>query len=357
MNEIERLKKAILEEYPRLNEESEFCFKCHKDVPCFNACCGDVNIFLTPYDIIRLKNRLGITSTEFLSKYTISPFDENAKYPVLLLKMEDNEKKSCPFVSDEGCTVYEDRPWPCRMYPLGLASPKENQKGDDAEFYFLLKEATCYGHKEDNKLTVRGWLENQGIEEYNVYGDLFKDVTLHDFFEKGNTLDPKKMEMFFTACYNVDKFRSFVFNSTFLQKFDVDEDTVARIKDDDVEMLKFAYEWIKFAIFGEKTMKIRTDAIDSTRKHLSENYDDLVPQAKWIAAWQGLTSKERAYANNNTDWTAAKLNPSGKELSILIMRLFAEGLPKKKVADELINRGIEKDAALAHIRLLEVNLK
>src|SRR4030042_385330 len=103
MQEIERLKKAILEEYPRLNEESEFCFKCHRDVPCFNACCGAVNIFLTPYDIIRLKDRLKITSGEFLSKYTISPFDKKAKYPVILLKMNDNEKKSCPFVTDQGC--------------------------------------------------------------------------------------------------------------------------------------------------------------------------------------------------------------------------------------------------------------
>jgi hypothetical protein len=92
--EIERLKETILKEYPRLTEESEFCFKCHKDVPCFNACCRDVNIFLTPYDVIRLRKRLGITSGEFLSKYTLSPFDENISYPVLLLKMEDNEEKT-----------------------------------------------------------------------------------------------------------------------------------------------------------------------------------------------------------------------------------------------------------------------
>ena len=125
--EIEKLKETILKEYPRLNLDSQFRFKCHKDVPCFNSCCGDVNIFLTPYDIIRLKNRLGITSGEFLAKYTISPFDENTKYPVILLKMEDNERKSCPFVSEAGCTVYEDRPWPCRMYPLGMASPKDER--------------------------------------------------------------------------------------------------------------------------------------------------------------------------------------------------------------------------------------
>ena len=93
MKEIERLKKTILEEYPRLSEKSKFCFKCHPGVPCFNDCCGDVNIFLTPYDILRLRKNLGITTEEFLKKYTISPFDKNLKYPVVMLKMEENEKR------------------------------------------------------------------------------------------------------------------------------------------------------------------------------------------------------------------------------------------------------------------------
>jgi len=105
MREIENLKKAILEEYPRLSEDSEFEFSCNKDVPCFNDCCGDVNIFLTPYDVLRLKNHLEISSGEFLRQYTISPFDENLKYPVVLLKMNDNEKKSCQFVTEDGCSV------------------------------------------------------------------------------------------------------------------------------------------------------------------------------------------------------------------------------------------------------------
>jgi len=261
MNDIERLKKAILEDYPRMNEQSEFAFRCHKDVPCFNACCADVNIFLTPYDIIRLKNRLGISSGEFLSKYTISPFDENAKYPIILLKMEDNEKKSCPFVSDDGCTVYEDRPWPCRMYPLGLASPKDDPENVDKEFYFLLKEDVCQGHKESHTQTVGEWLSGQGIEDYNEMGELFKQITLHDYFAKGGKLDPKKIDMFFTVCYNIDKFREFVFGSSFLDKFEVDDDTKAQIKDDDVAMLKFGYKWLRFALFSEPTMKINVDII------------------------------------------------------------------------------------------------
>ena len=43
-----------------------FNFKCSPGVGCFTRCCGDVTIVLTPYDILRLKNRLGIGSEDFI---------------------------------------------------------------------------------------------------------------------------------------------------------------------------------------------------------------------------------------------------------------------------------------------------
>ncbi|MEW5994907.1 MAG: YkgJ family cysteine cluster protein, partial [Candidatus Zixiibacteriota bacterium] len=236
MREIERLKEHILKEYPRLTKGSLFNFRCYKGIPCFNECCGDVNIFLTPYDIIRLKNNLSITSTEFLKKYTLSPFDENLKYPVILLQMNDDEKKTCPFVSKEGCRVYPDRPWSCRMYPLGMASPGEASEELDKEFFFLLEDGICRGFKEDKQWTVSEWLKDQGITEYNEMGERFKELATHKFFLEGGTLTPEKMEMFFVACYDIDRFRKMIFESSFLDKFDVDEKSVKKIKSDDVEL-------------------------------------------------------------------------------------------------------------------------
>lgn len=268
MREIENLKKTILKEYPRLSEESSFRFECRPGLPCFNECCGDVNIFLTPYDILRLKKNLGITSGEFLKEYTIFPFDENLKYPVVLLKMKDDEKKNCPFVDSDGCRVYIDRPWSCRMYPLGLASPKKDSADLDREFYFLLKENICKGHKEDKEFTVAEWLADQGISDYNRLGAEFKEITLHQFFQEGKNLTPEKIDMFFRACYNIDKFREFVFESSFFDKFEVDNKTKARIREDDVELLLFGYSWLKFALFGEKTLKVKGEVLEAKKKKL-----------------------------------------------------------------------------------------
>lgn len=275
MREIENLKESILKEYPRLSKDSEFQFSCRKDAPCFNDCCGDVNIFLTPYDVLRLKQRLGISSGEFLAKYTISPFDENLKYPVVLLKMSDNEKKNCQFVSDDGCTVYEDRPWACRMYPLGMASPGKDSKELNEEFYFLLKESICKGFVYDQKWTIREWLKDQGIDDYNANGEDFKELTTHKFFSEGGNLPPQKIEMFFMVCYDLNKFRHFLFDSTFFDKFVVDDDTINKIKSDDLELLKFGYNWLKFILFGDKTMTINQEMLqakkDEMRKRSESN--------------------------------------------------------------------------------------
>ena len=257
-DKINKFKETILKEYPRLSDKDTFEFECHAGLECFNKCCNDVNIFLTPYDILRLKNNLGMTSGEFLEKYTILPIEENLKHPIVMLKMDD-KTLNCPFVAVEGCTVYEDRPWSCRMYPLGIASPKEMESTNDDEFYFLLKETVCKGFKQEKKWTVLEWMDDQGVREYNELGEMFKEISLHDFFAKGKPLEPVKLEMFYMVCYDIDKFREFVFHSTFLKRFDIDEEQKAKMKTDDTELLKFGFKWLRFSLFGEKTLQVREE--------------------------------------------------------------------------------------------------
>jgi len=264
MDAIDKLKKSVFDNYDRLKEDSSFKFGCHPGVACFNKCCSDVNIFLTPYDIIRLKNRLGIDSEEFLTRYTLMPIHEKQHYPVVMFKMRDDETKACHLVDPEkGCTVYEDRPWPCRMFPIGKASPKL----DEADpFYFLMKEDVCVGWEEDTQWTIKSWIENQEVKKWDDAGEKFKDITLHDFFSE-NKLSPPQMEMFHMVAYNLDKFRLFVFNTSFLNKFDVDAETVEKMKTDDEALLDFGYLWLRFALFREKTMKIKDEVAEDSAKN------------------------------------------------------------------------------------------
>jgi uncharacterized protein len=267
----ERLQEKILAEYPRLGLEDPFTFGCHPGVSCFNCCCSDVNIFLSPYDVLRLKKRLGITSGGFLDRYALMPVQKDMKTPVVLLRMRDDGRRTCPFLTEAGCGVYEDRPWPCRMYPLGLAASKDTPDGWRGErFWFLLREDTCKGFEEPTSWTVKEWLENQGVEPYDDWGDAYKELTLHKFFEDGGQLTPEKLNMFFTAVYDLDKFRTFVFETTLLERFEVDEDFVEEMKYDDESLLRFAFLWLRFSLFGEPTMRPTEEAVEAIRGRTEE---------------------------------------------------------------------------------------
>ena len=94
----------------RLGSESRFKFKCHPGVECFTKCCRDINIILTPYDVIRLKNRLELSSEEFLALYTEPQMLEKTGLPVVTLKFlpeedKDSDGKLCPFVRENGCCL------------------------------------------------------------------------------------------------------------------------------------------------------------------------------------------------------------------------------------------------------------
>lgn len=232
----------------RMDADHVFQFSCSPGLSCFTQCCQDVTIVLTPYDVLRMKNRLGITADEFLDKYTLILSREKKLIPLVLLKMAAQDKK-CPLVTEKGCSIYEDRPWPCRMFPLNV--------NDDGTFQIIADGARCLGLSSGEKWPISEWLVDQGIAIYEQMNDLFAHVTTPLQAMSLDIDNPKIYQMTFMALYNLDKFREFVFKSTFLDKFEVDQTTIEKIKRSDIELLKFSFEWVKFGIFGQKTFTVK----------------------------------------------------------------------------------------------------
>jgi uncharacterized protein len=250
---MEDLGKIANIEPVRLTAKSDFRFKCHPGVSCFTKCCRGINIILTPYDVIRLKNRLGLSSEEFLAIYTVPHLLEKTDLPVVALKMLDDDQESCPFVRDgEGCIIYADRPTTCRYYPLGTATLQHKEGADDQGFYFCVKEPHCKGFEEDQTQTVAEWRRGEGVVDRDEINQEWTDLVVRKrSFPASIKLTAQAKQMFFMVSYNIDKFREFVFESSFLTRYAADDATLDRIKADEVELMRFGVRWLTSVLFKQ----------------------------------------------------------------------------------------------------------
>ncbi len=243
----------------KLEPNTKFVFQCGPGVPCFRLCCSDLYLPLTPYDILRLRNRLKLTTDQFLIQYTEPFILPRSKLPVARLKMQNNEHKTCPFLSEKGCIVYEDRPLACRYYPLGLGIFRNRDAGKNEDFYYLVKEGFCQGIDSGPEMTVEEYRRSQGIPEMEEPIIEWAEIVM-----KKESLGPiqvthKSLELFFMVSTNPERFRRFVFDSRFLEIYDVDKKTQEKIEKDDLALLQFGFKWLKTVLFGEKIIKLRKD--------------------------------------------------------------------------------------------------
>jgi len=252
----------------KLTKDSRFKFRCHPKVRCFTACCSNVNIALPPYDLLRLRKRLGLAAHEFISKYGDIQILDKTLFPVVTLKMRDDEKKSCPFVTPRGCTVYEDRPNICRYYPVGMATlRKVDAEGGKDEFYFMTREDHCKGFEEDKQWTIGEWRADQGADLYDEMNRGWMEILIKKKSHgQGKEFPEIKNEMFFKMSFDTDYFRAFVFNSTFLELYDIPAERIEKVRTDDTELLKLSYEWLRQAIFAEETLPFKKGALEKRKE-------------------------------------------------------------------------------------------
>ncbi|MBO8136969.1 MAG: YkgJ family cysteine cluster protein [Desulfotomaculum sp.] len=230
--------------------EEKFKFSCHPGLECFNTCCRDINIFLTPYDVLRLKNSLKMYSQDFLARYARVIDTGSWSFPLVIIKMNEDDDRKCPFVTENGCRVYEDRPWSCRMAPVDIRG--ENLYG------FCFDSSFCRGLDEDREWTADEWAKNQGADVYEKMDSAFKEIPSKLKFTGLPSIDKHIKKMFFMASYDLDSFRQYIFNSSFIEKFSVPADVVEKIKNDDVELMKFGIEWL-MNLDIRKSMEIRDE--------------------------------------------------------------------------------------------------
>ncbi len=244
-----------------LTLDSTIQFQCHKGIACFNECCRNIDITLMPYDILRLKKRFDMTAGEFVGRYTV-PFEMDSHGMPGLKILTKPGTTECVFLTEDGCSVYEDRPVACRYYALGSMGVRKKESDKVEDIYFVVKEPHCLGHDEPRALTVREYRKEQGIEKYDTMNREWRDVVIKKR-SSGPTIGKpteRSMQLFDMCSYDMDSFREFIHTESFHEVFDIDEQTMSCIKTDDEALMQFAFRFLKQVFFGNMTIPVKEDA-------------------------------------------------------------------------------------------------
>lgn len=244
-----------------LDADSRIRFRCHKGISCFNACCEQADVTLAPYDVIRLKRRLGMTSTDFLAKYTV-PFQMDMDGTPGIKLRTDDSGTCLQLNGDAGCGVYEDRPTVCRYYPLGLLSLREKGSPEATEQFSLVKEEHCRGHLEDRTLAIGEYRGEQEIAGYDAMNRDWYRLILKKKSAGPTVGRPpeQSLQLFFMASYDLDRFRRFVLSESFKTTYPLGPDYVAALERSDEDLLLFAYRFLRQVLFGEHSIREAADA-------------------------------------------------------------------------------------------------
>jgi hypothetical protein len=114
----------------------------------------------------------------------------------------------------------------------------------------------CLGHQEDREWTLKEWLRDQKLLDYNRMNDLWAEV---DTLFAGNPWQGEgvagpRQQIAFMVCYNVDGFRNFIREHDLLRRFRLDKTRRRLIGTNDEALLKFGFDWLKYILANMPTL-------------------------------------------------------------------------------------------------------
>ncbi len=245
------------EDSEQLSLDSRFHFTCHSGLACFNQCCQKPTVILKPYDIMRLRRRLGITSTEFLERYITKVVEDKSYLPLVMLDIDKAAGSGCPFLEAAGCSVYEDRPGACRLFPVTQGSNLGEDGVEDT--YFCKRLDFCQGFTEGQDWTLSQWKAAQGMEPYELLNQEWLEIILKRATLNPPANDARAPALFYMVAYDVDKFRRFVFETPFLEIFEIPQNVAAVLQKSDVELLRFGYKYLKMVLLIEDALQMKEE--------------------------------------------------------------------------------------------------
>ncbi len=243
------MSEQLPESFHPVEADEAFSFSCHPGVPCFTECCRQLDLALTPYDVLRLKNRLKLHSGVFLEKYVIITWEEGQIFPTCYLTMVDDGRESCVFVEKTGCSVYQDRPSACRSYPVGRGM-RRKENGGAEELFVLVREPHCRGFEEAVSQTPLQYFSDQELEPYNQANDALLPLLQHRQIRQGFRPDRTQLDQFILALYNLDMFRQEMADGRISMNRPLNALELQALAGDDEQLLFLGIRWLLQEFFA-----------------------------------------------------------------------------------------------------------
>jgi Fe-S-cluster containining protein len=206
-----------------------------------------------------LKKSLGITAGQFIENHVDIIRRPNQFFPEVLLRMAANPERTCPFLTPQGCAVYPDRPDTCRTFPIEQGAIFDRHTGRATPVFFFRPPDFCEGQRENRTWTIADWTDNQEAKKYHRMTR--KWAQIRGLFQSNPWGDEgpqgPRAKMAFMAAYNLDRFRAFVFESTFFKRYRVKAPVKKKIRTNDEALLLFGFDWICLFLWEIPSKTIR----------------------------------------------------------------------------------------------------
>ncbi len=228
-----------------ITQDTVFRFECSPKVSCFNQCCRDLLQALTPYDVLRIRQELGLSSRRFLEQFTHRHTGPGSGLPVVTLKPADEHTRVCPFVTPAGCRVYPHRPASCRTYPLVRTLGRSRETGAAVESFYILRESHCRGFAGVQERTVREWINDQALCDYNAENDrMIELISAKNRLHPGS-LPAETIAALALALYDLDAFRVRLADGRLPEARALRDAFPNAVEGDDLQLLHAGLAWAK----------------------------------------------------------------------------------------------------------------
>ena len=140
-----------------LEPNDKFSFTCKQ----CGKCCTRRNepIMITGVDLFYMARALKVNQMDFIKANCLVYIGDGSKLPVMVLK--ETKTGRCPLLKNNRCSVHDDKPTVCKLYPLGRFTTSDE---NDSYKYFI-QPVECAGCHNAKEQTLKKWLDSFGIND------------------------------------------------------------------------------------------------------------------------------------------------------------------------------------------------